>query len=188
MSISSLAAEESASTNAPAAVVDLGSVLVEGSALSRYRPAVVNGATFTDAPPEELPTVVDTLTEDYIRERNPTDLHDLLRYVPGIETGGKSLLVRNPGLFSIRGMGGTEPAFDGVMPIGRGAGLFMDPFLMDRIEIVKGPIGSLAGGAGAAQPHRAVGFGGLDLESSGIVFDGGGHPAQRPRRSLRLYR
>ena len=139
-------------------VTDLGTIVVEGTALSRYRPATVNGATFTDAPPEELPTVVDTLTEDYIREHNPTDLHDLLRYVPGIETGGKSLLVRNPGQFTIRGMGGTEPAFDGVLPIGRGAGLFMDPFLMERIEIVKGPIGSLAGGAGSSQ--NASGGGG----------------------------
>ena len=102
-----------ATTNA---VTDLGTIVVEGTALSRYRPATVSGATFTDAPPEELPTVVDTLTEDYIREHNPTDLHDLMRYVPGIETGGKSLLVRNPGQFSIRGMGGTEPAFDGVLP------------------------------------------------------------------------
>ena len=77
-------------TNAASDVVaDLGTVVVEGTALSRYRPATVNGATFTDVPPEELPTVVDTLTEDYIREHNPTDLHDLLRYVPGIETGGK---------------------------------------------------------------------------------------------------
>ena len=49
-------------------VADLGTILVEDTALSRYRPATVNGATFTDAPPEELPTVVDTLTEDYIRE------------------------------------------------------------------------------------------------------------------------
>ena len=153
-------------------VADLGTVLVEGTALSRYRPATVSGATFTDAPPEELPTVVDALTEDYIREHNPTDLHDLLRYVPGIETGGKSLLVRNPGQFSIRGMGGTEPAFDGVLPIGRGAGLFMDPFLMERVEIVKGPIGSLAGGAGGSQ--NASGGGGavnLYLKSARLDKD-----------------
>ena len=32
----------------------LETVVVEATALSRYRPAVVNGATFTDAPPEEL--------------------------------------------------------------------------------------------------------------------------------------
>ena len=139
-------------------VADLGTIVVEGSALSRYRPETVNGATFTDLAPEKSPTVVDTLTEDFIREHNPTDLHDLLRFVPGIETGGKSLLIRQPGTFQIRGKGGTEPSFDGVFPIGSGAGLFMDPFLLERIEIVKGPIGSLNGGGGSVQ--NASGGGG----------------------------
>ena len=83
---------------------DLGTVTVEGSALSKYRSESVSGGTFTDVPPEKLPTVVDSLTEDFIQEHNPTDLHDLLRYVPGIETGGKSLLIRQPGTFTIRGM------------------------------------------------------------------------------------
>ncbi|MGN0855105.1 MAG: TonB-dependent siderophore receptor [Kiritimatiellia bacterium] len=138
-------------------VADLGTIAVESTALSRYRPEKVNGATFTDLAPEKSPTVVDTLTEDFIREHNPTDLHDLMRFVPGIETGGKSLLIRQPGTFSIRGMGGSEPAFDGVMPIGSGAGLFMDPFLMERVEIVKGPIGSLTGGAGAQQNNAGAG-------------------------------
>lgn len=155
--VSAVAVADPAATNA-SAVADLGSVLVEGSLLSKYRPETVNGGTFTDVPPEKLPCVVDTLTSDFIQEHNPTDLHDLLRYVPGIETGGKSLLVRQPGTFSIRGKGGSEPMFDGVMPIGRGPGLFMDTFLMDRIEIVKGPIGSLNGGAGAVQ--NASGGGG----------------------------
>ena len=112
------------SNNSP--VADLGTVVVEGSALSKYRPEKVTGGTFTGEAPEKLPCVVDSLTEDFIREKNPTDLNDLLRWIPGIETGGTSLLVRQPGLFSIRGMGGTEPAFDGVIPVGRGAGLFMD--------------------------------------------------------------
>ena len=139
------------------AVADLGTVTVEASALSKYRPGTVNGGTFTDEPPEKLPTVVDTLTEDFIREKNPTDMNDLLRWVPGIETGGTSLLVRQPGLFSVRGMGGTEPAFDGVVPVGRGAGLFMDPFMMERVEVVKGPIASLSGGMGAQQNNNGAG-------------------------------
>ncbi len=153
-------------------VVDLGNIVVESTALSRYRPETVSGATFTDTPPEELPTVVDTLTEDFIREHNPTDLHDLLRYVPGIETGGKSLLIRNPGSFTIRGMSGSDPTFDGVMPIGRGAGLFIDPFLLDRVEIVKGPIGALGGGAGASQ--NANGGGGsvnMHLKGAALAKD-----------------
>lgn len=153
-------------------VADLGAVRVEGSALSKYRPETVSSGTFTDMAPEALPMVVDTLTSDFIREHNPTDLHDLLRFVPGIETGGKSLLVRSPGQFSIRGMGGTEPAFDGVVPVGRGPGLFMDTFLMDRIEIAKGPIASLAGGAGASQ--NASGAGGsvnMFLKSANLDGD-----------------
>ncbi len=147
-------AAENAATNV---VADLGTVTVEGTALSRYRAPTVNGGTFTDVPPEKLPVVVDTLTEDFIQEHNPTDLHDLLRYVPGIETGGKSLVVRQPGIFSIRGFGGTEPTFDGVLPIGRGAGLFMDAFLMERVEIVKGPIGALGGGQGSVQGNNGAG-------------------------------
>lgn len=138
-------------------VADLGTVVVEGSALSKYRPEKVMGGTFTGESPEKLPVVVDTLTEDFIRERNPTDLNDLLRWVPGIEKGGTSLLVRQPGLFTVRGMGGTEPAFDGVIPIGRGAGLFMDPYMLESVEIVKGPIASLSGGAGAQQNNNGAG-------------------------------
>ena len=152
-------------------VADLGKVEVKGEALSKYRPETVNGGTFTDIPPEKAPTGVDTLTEDFIREHNPTDLHDLLRYIPGIETGGKSLLIRQPGTFSIRGMGGTEPAFDGVVPIGSGAGLFMDPFLMERVEIVKGPIGSLTGGAGAQQNNSGAG-GSVNMYLKGANFKG----------------
>ena len=147
-------ADGAASTNS---VADLGTVVVEGSALSKYRPETVSSGTFTDVPPEKLPCVVDTLTEDFIREHNPTDLNDLLRHVPGIETGGTSLLVRQPGLFTIRGKGGTEPAIDGMYSVGRGPGLFMDPFLMERVEIVKGPIASLAGGSGAASNANGAG-------------------------------
>lgn len=144
------------------AAARLDPVVVEGSAPSKYRPETVSGGTFTDMPPEKLPCVVDTLTADFIEERNPTDLHDLLRYVPGIETGGKSLLVRQPGTFSVRGMGGSEPMFDGVMPLGRGAGLFMDSFLLDRVEIVKGPIAALSGGSGAVQ-NASGGGGGVNV-------------------------
>ena len=156
------------SNNSP--VADLGTVVVEGSALSKYRPEKVSGGTFTDEAPEKLPCVVDTLTGDFIRERNPTDMNDLLRWVPGIETGGTSLLVRQPGLFSIRGMGGTEPAFDGVIPVGRGAGLFMDPYMMERVEIVKGPIGSLSGGAGAQQNNNGAG-GSINMYLKGAHVD-----------------
>lgn len=160
------------SAGATAETNDIVTIVVEGRKISKYREDSVEGATFTSMKPEELPVSVDVLTSDYIREQNPTDLHDLMRYVPGIETGGKSLLVRNPGTFSIRGKGGTEPAFEGMFPIGRGAGLFIDPFMMERVEIVKGPIASLSGGAGSVQ--NASGGGGsvnLYLKSANLKKD-----------------
>ena len=165
-----LAMAEEVATATTDTVADLGTVVVEGLALSKYRPETVNSATFTDMAPEKLPCVVDTLTEDFIRERNPTDLNDLLRHVPGIETGGTSLLVRQPGLFTIRGKGGTEPAIDGLYSVGRGPGLFMDPFLMERVEIVKGPIASLAGGSGAASNANGAG-GSINMYLKGARLD-----------------
>ena len=151
-------------------VADIGVVVVEGAVPSSYRPETVSSATFTDVPPEKLPCVVDTLTEDFIREHNPTDLNDLLRHVPGIETGGTSLLVRQPGLFTVRGMGGTEPAIDGMFSVGRGPGLFMDPFLMERVEIVKGPVASLSGGSAAAQNANGAG-GSINMYLKGARLD-----------------
>ena len=61
-------------TNETHAVADLGTVTVEASALSKYRPEKVSGGTFTGEAPETLPCVVETLTEDFIRERNPKPL------------------------------------------------------------------------------------------------------------------
>lgn len=168
--VAALAATCSIANTETNSVTDLGTVLVEGSALAKYRPEKVDGATFTGVAPEDLPTVVDTLTEDFIREKNPTDMNDLLRLVPGIETGGTSLLVRQPGMFSIRGMGGTEPAFDGVIPVGRGAGMFMDPFMMERVEVVKGPIAGLSGGAGAQQNNNGAG-GAINMHLKGAHLD-----------------
>lgn len=167
--LAGLAHAAAVETNRTNAVADLGTVMVEANALSKYRPEKVTGGTFTGEAPETLPCVVETLTEDFIRERNPTDLNDLLRQVPGIETGGTSLLVRQPGLFSIRGMGGTTPAFDGIIPVGMGAGLFMDPSMMERVEVVKGPIASLSGGAGAQQNSNGAG-GSINMYLKGAHF------------------
>ncbi len=83
-----LSAQAQAATNS--APVNLGTILVEGTPISKYRAETVSTATFVDAKPEELPQTVDVLTEDFIEEMNPTDLHDLLRYEPGISDGGKT--------------------------------------------------------------------------------------------------
>ena len=67
--VSMLAASPSADASAQGAPTNS---IFEGTALSKYRPEKVSGGSFTDVAPELLPCVVDTLTEDFIRERNPT--------------------------------------------------------------------------------------------------------------------
>ena len=134
----------SAQTNRPPA--DLGTIVVEGTPISKYRAETVSTATLVDAKPEELPQTVDVLTEDFIDEMNPTDLHDLLRYEPGIYTGGKSVLDASAGSYTLRGKGGSEPTLDGTLPLAGPMGIFMDPTAFERIEVVKGPVGSTVGG------------------------------------------
>ncbi|WFB35797.1 TonB-dependent receptor [Kiritimatiellota bacterium B12222] len=114
--------------------------------LSRYNTAYVSTATFSDTPPQDLPVVVNVLTKDFIREVAPLDLHDLLRYQPGIQTGGKTLQSRTAGQYSVRGIPGTEPMLGGTLPLPGFMGTFLDPISLERVEIINGPTGSTSGG------------------------------------------
>ncbi len=135
-------------TNQPP--VDLGTIVIEGTPVSKYRAETVSTATLFDAKPEELPLTVDVLTEDFIDEMNPTDLHDLMRYEPGIYTGGKSVLDASSGSYTLRGKGGSEAMLDGTLPLAGPMGVFMDPTAFESIEIAKGPVGATIGGQTAS--------------------------------------
>lgn len=125
---------------------DLGRIVVEGSAISKYRTDTVSASTYFDVPSEQLPVTVDVLTEDFIREQNPKDLHDLLFSQPGVSGGGKSMMDLTSGQYSIRGKSGSTPTLDGTLPTTRAMGMFLDPNALERLEIAKGPIGALQGG------------------------------------------
>ena len=152
-----LALPLSAATNA---TDELPPIVVEGTPISKYRAETVSTATLFDAPPEEIHAVVDVLTEDFIDEMNPTDLHDLLRHQAGVFTaGGKSLQDRSPGLFTLRGFGGTEAKLDGTLGFSGAMALFMDPWAFERVEIATGPVGATIGGPAtrwATRKARAV--------------------------------
>jgi iron complex outermembrane recepter protein len=138
--------------------VDLGAIIVEATPISKYRVDNVSTATFGNVKPEELPQSVDVLTEDFIDELNPVDLHDLLRYQPGVYTGGKSMMDRTSGQYTLRGMSGSDVMLDGTLGLAGPMGIFMDPTAFDRIEIVKGPVGSTIGGATSTMgPYGAGG-------------------------------
>ena len=126
----------SAQTNA----YDLGRIVVEGAPVSKYRVDAVSASTYFGAPPEELPVSVDVITEDFIREQNPADLHDLLFFQPGVSGGGKSMMDRTSGQYTIRGKAGSTPTFDGTLPLTGAMGMFLDPNALERVEVAKGPV------------------------------------------------
>lgn len=121
-------------------------VVVEASRLSSYRVDDVDTATFFGTSQAELPVTVDVLTGDFIREQAPNDLHDLLFYQPGINGGGKTLMDRTSGQYSVRGKSGSTPTINGTLPLTSAMGMYLDPNALERVEIVKGPVGSVQGG------------------------------------------
>lgn len=119
-------------------------IVVTAAPLPKYRVASNDAGTLVELPPEKVPFTVDTLTEDFIRERNVTDLDQLLALQPGIYQGGKTMMSRNAGTYTIRGFGRNEVLLGGV-PLAGGAAVYMDPSLLERVDIVKGPVGGAYG-------------------------------------------
>ncbi len=130
--------------------VELRPIEIRSTPISKYRSGLVDTATFTGAAPEELPVVVDVLTSDFIAETAPLDIHDLLRFQPGIYTGGKTLQSRTAGQYTLRGMSGSDVMIGGTLGLPGFMGTFLDPTALERIEIVKGPVGSISGGGGSS--------------------------------------
>ena len=131
-------------------------VRVTAAPLPKYRVAENDSGSLIPMPPEKVPFTVDTLTEDFIRERNATDLDGLLALQPGIYQGGKTIMSRSSGTYTIRGFGGSEVLFNGV-PLPMGAGSFLDPSLLERVDIVKGPVGGAYGGQSNDSDTRGAG-------------------------------
>ncbi len=140
-----------------AGVVTNAPVVVTATSISKYHLDQLESAMMP-FPAQESPQVVDVLTEDFIRDRNPTDLDNLLSFQPGIYTGGKTLLSRTAGQYTMRGMSGSQVLLDGVVPMSAGMGTFMDPALIDHVELPKGPVGAVYGGQGSSLgPYGAGG-------------------------------
>jgi len=165
---------------------NLPPIVVTATAISKYRVDETASARIPFKA-EESPQVVDVLTEDFIRDRNPTDLDNLLSFQPGVYTGGKTLLSRTAGQYTMRGLSGSQVLLNGVVPMSAGMGTFMDPSLIERVELPKGPVGSVYGGQGGTLgPYGAGGsvvvyqkrarsdleFGNAELRTS--LSEGGG--------------
>lgn len=108
-------------------------------------------ATRTARALKDVPESVSVVDSEQLQTRQAADIADVLRYVPNVDLGGGP---RNIGLNpSIRGLGDARVLFllDGARQDfrrGHNARIFIDPSLLKRVDIVRGP-SSVVWGSGA---------------------------------------
>ncbi|WP_437880288.1 TonB-dependent siderophore receptor [Pseudomonas sp. LRF_L74] len=106
-------------------------------------------ATKTDSGLLDVPQTVNVITQDEIKVRGSQSVTEALRYTPGISTGGfvdRSKSFDEP---TSRGFSPTPLYLDGLhLPYGGGSiggALQVDPYTLERIEVLKGPASVLYG-------------------------------------------
>ena len=104
----------------------------------------------TDTPIQEVPQSISVVTRDQIEARGARTLTDILRYSAGLRTGqrGESNSLGTDNII-IRGFGDNGNAneyWDGLQIIGTSFAVSgIDPYLFERIEVLRGPASVLYG-------------------------------------------
>ncbi len=117
-------------------------------------------ATKTDTPLIRTPQTVDVVTRDQIEDQGALTINNALRYTPGVFTGLAGSSSRQTTV-SLRGFPGGDvnnTFLDGLRLAndpGAYANIQIDPFFLDRIDVLKGPSSVLYG---RAQPGGLVNF------------------------------
>jgi iron complex outermembrane receptor protein len=100
----------------------------------------------TDTPIVEIPRTVNVVTQDQITEQQPQSVRQALGYTPGVQsqTGASSIL----DTISVRGF--TAPIFlDGLLLANDNgisfARMRLEPYGLERLEVLKGPASGLFG-------------------------------------------
>ena len=111
-------------------------------------------ATRTENSADEVPATVSVITEEEIDRKLARTIQDLVRYEPGVSVGGTGSRFGLDG-FTIRGIGGNRvlTTVDGISlpdefefgPFLNSDRDYVDIDLVDRVEIVRGPVSALYG-------------------------------------------
>ena len=164
------AAPNVAAVDSEAQATEAKAIVITAAPLPKYRVTKNDAGTLVDMKPEKVPFVVDTLTEDFIRERNVTDVDQLLSLQPGIFQNARTPNARDAGKYRIRGFSGSEVIMNGV-PLMKGVATFLDPSLLERVDIVKGPVGGAYGGQSSTMSDREGAAGSVLLQTKRAVFN-----------------
>lgn len=136
----------------PAAAQDeltLPTLTVEGagSVDIGLTPVISSVATKTETPIERVPQSVSVVTQELLEQRRPQDLEQAISYVPGITPSPWGQDARFA-QFLIRGFDvGTYGVFRDGLPqkVVGFSGFNMDPYTLERIDVLKGPNAVLYG-------------------------------------------
>ena len=155
-SISALALLAAGQAYAQEPVIELDTIVVEGDGPAsdtsgKLLTTRARSATKTSTPVLETPQSVTTVTRRQIDEQNPQTVGEALRYTAGV-LSDRDTNSRYDSIF-LRGFGafGTATSYvnylDGLkLPRGQAfAQSSIDPFLLDRIDVLKGPSALLYG-------------------------------------------
>ncbi|NGN41598.1 TonB-dependent siderophore receptor [Mesorhizobium sp. CGMCC 1.15528] len=106
-----------------------------------------SGATKTDTPLVETPRSVSVVTRKELEQRGAQDIIEAVRYSAGVTTGGYGFDPRFDQIY-IRGFSATTIGDykDGLRQPYMNYGTFRtDPYSLERVEIIKGPVSVLYG-------------------------------------------
>lgn len=112
---------------------------------------IITTATKTPQRADEQPFTVDVVGQEELERKQPVNLEDILRDIPGVSTaGGSRATAQTP---NIRGFGGQRvvTTIDGArqnFDAGHKGGVFIEPDMLKQVEVLKGA-GSALYGSGA---------------------------------------
>ncbi|OBX37423.1 vitamin B12 transporter BtuB precursor [Halomonas elongata] len=156
----------------------------------RLDPVVVS-ATLAPRTASQSLSSVSVIDEATLRRQDPTDITDVLRAQPGVDVSSNGSFGKNSSVY-LRGAGSqsTPLMIDGIRLRSATAGgpswEFLDPRMFERVEVVRGPRGSLYGadavggvvqlftpeGEGEPTPRITLGGGSFDTRRASASLSG----------------
>jgi iron complex outermembrane receptor protein len=125
--------------------VVLPEVTVKESKIDSTTPGYSSSGTLTDLPLLETPLSIDVVPEEMIRDREPSSFYEILDYVSGTQTGGRTPMSRTAGEISMRGFSGNGVSLNGFQ-LPTHIPIYLDASVIKRVDFVKGPLNSISGG------------------------------------------